>query len=169
MSWWEIFLSGLIAGWVVEFALDYFFWRPRRLCPEAEQELRETVAILERELLRHRRHRPQEEEGQEEEEDEEPEVDDLEKIWGIGPKVEALLYLRGITTFAQLADTDATTLEKLLESGDGRFRISKYNVLESWQKQAKMAAAGQWPQLDAYQAEVARQRRQLIRNRRRER
>ena len=135
--------------------MDYVFWRPRRICTEAEEELQEAVVILRREVSRLRRQQNDEEE----QEEEKKEPDDLQKIWGIGPKVEAVLCLRGITTFSQLAATDAETLEDLLESAGERFRLSRYNVIESWQKQAQMARAGRWPELDAYQAEVARTRR----------
>ena len=162
---WEPFLAGLIVGWLVEFAVDYFFWRPRRVCPEAEEELREATVILKQELSRLRRQQPQDDGGQEEakddqEEDEEEQEDDLQRIWGIGPKVEALLFTGGITTFSQLAATDAHTLEKKLQSGGDRYRLTRYNVIESWQQQAALAAAGRWPELDALQTEVARSRRQ---------
>lgn len=159
---WEAFLGGLIAGWLLEFAIDYVFWRPRRICSEAEEELQEAVVILRREVSRLRRQEKGEDEKREDEE-EEKEPDTLQKIWGIGPKVEAVLCLRGITTFSQLAATDAQTLERLLESAGERFRLSRYNVIESWQKQAQLADAGQWPELDAYQAEVARTRRRSAR------
>lgn len=161
---WEAFLGGLIAGWLLEFAIDYVFWRPRRICSEAEEELQEAVVLLRREVSRLRRQ--QDGDGEEQEDDEEEkEPDDLQKIWGIGPKVEAVLCLRGITTFSQLAATDPETLEDLLENAGERFRLSRYNVIESWHKQAQLAGAGRWLELDAYQAEVARTRRRLRRNR----
>ena len=156
---WQAFLAGLIIGWLVEFAVDYFFWRPRRICPEAEEELQEATVILKREVSRLRRQQREDTREQEEEEDEEEEDDDLQRIWGIGPKVEALLFTGGITTFAQLAATDAATLEHTLQSGGDRYRLTRYNVIESWQKQAGLAAAGRWPELDAFQDELAQIRR----------
>ena len=161
---WEVFLGGLIAGWLIEFAVDYFFWRPRRICSEAEEELREAMVLLKREVAQLRRQQTDEtEEGgedaeEEQEEEEEAQEDDLERIWGIGPKVEALLFLEGITTFTQLASTGTETLEQLLQSGGERYRLTRYNVLESWQKQAALAAAGQWPELKAMQAELGGRR-----------
>ena len=46
-----------------------------------------------------------------------------------------------------------------------KYDLSRYNVIESWHKQAQLAGAGRWLELDAYQAEVARTRRRLRRNR----
>ena len=158
---WEPFLLGLIAGWAIEFAVDYFFWRPRRICPEAEEELQEATVILKRELSRLRRQQAENGQGREEGEEDEDEdrEDDLQRIWGIGPKVEALLLTHGITTFSQLAATNAQSLEEKLQSGGKRYRLARYNVIESWHKQAGLAAAGRWAELDAFQAEIAHQRR----------
>jgi predicted flap endonuclease-1-like 5' DNA nuclease len=152
---WEFFLSGLIVGWLLEFALDYFFWRPRRICTEAEQELRESVDLLKREVSRLRQQQGEDKEDG----DEEKHADDLTRIWGIGPKVEALLFLQGICTFKELAGTAPDKVEKLLKSGGERFQLSRYNLPETWQKQAALASTGQWPELDTYQAELSRTRR----------
>lgn len=156
---WELFLSGVIVGWLVEFALDLFFWRPRRVCSEAEQELQDAVALLEREVLRLRRQREAPETGEEGEEEEESRRDDLKKIWGIGPKVETLLWLHGITTFAKLSATTGQALDQILENAGERFRISRENLVESWQEQAELAAAGRWPELETYQKAISSKRR----------
>lgn len=156
---WQAFLAGLILGWLLEFAVDYFFWRPRRICSEAEEELQEATVILKREVSRLRRQQHEEQQEREEDDDEEQEDDDLQRIWGIGPKVEALLFTGGITTYAQLAAIDAATLENKLQSGGERYRLTRYNIIESWQKQAGLAAAGRWPELDAFQGELAQIRR----------
>lgn len=157
---WEPFLLGLIAGWLIEFAVDYFFWRPRRICPEAEEELQEATVILKQELSRLRRQLAENGHGREEgeEDEDEEQEDDLQRIWGIGPKVEALLLAHGITTFSQLAATNAHSLEEKLQSGGKRYRLARYNVIESWHKQASLAAGGRWAELDAYQAEIAHHR-----------
>lgn len=31
---WEVFVIGLIVGWLIELAIDVFYWRKRRLCPD---------------------------------------------------------------------------------------------------------------------------------------
>ncbi|MDV7392157.1 DUF4332 domain-containing protein, partial [Arthrospira platensis SPKY1] len=49
--------------------------------------------------------------------------DDLRLIRGVGPKLAALLAANGVTTFAQLAQTDAAQLRTILHSVDGRYRI----------------------------------------------
>lgn len=161
---WELFLSGLIVGWLVEFALDFFFWRPRRVCSEAEQELQEAVVLLEHEVLRLRRQR-EAPESQENEEEEESRRDDLKKIWGIGPKVETLLWLHGITTFAQLSATTGEALHQILGNAGERFRISRENLVESWQEQAELAAADRWPELEMYQKKISSNRRRRMTSR----
>jgi diacylglycerol O-acyltransferase / wax synthase len=50
-------------------------------------------------------------------------ADDLRLVRGIGPKLAALLAANGITTLAQLAQTDAAQLRTILHSVDGRYRI----------------------------------------------
>lgn len=157
---WEIFFSGLIVGWLAELALDVFFWRPRRVCSEAERELQEAVTILEEEILRLRRQQPESSQADEDrEEDEERQHDDLKKIWGIGPKIETLLWLQGITTFEELSARTHEELDDMLANAGERFRISRENVLESWQEQARLAAAGRWLELDALQRRISRARR----------
>jgi len=48
---------------------------------------------------------------------------DLTRINGIGPKVASLLNESGIRTFAQLAQTDVTTLQAILEKAGARYRL----------------------------------------------
>lgn len=163
---WQPFVFGLIVGWLAELAIDYLFWRKRRICSEAEEELQETVEILKKEVdrlndkcanLEEQETEPGEQEEKEEQEQEEP--DDLKRIWGIGPKIEILLNLRGITTFEHLAAADHMALENILEAAGPRYKMSKYNVVESWNDQARMAADGRWQDLDSYQAKLSGMRR----------
>ncbi len=44
-----------------------------------------------------------------------PQPDNLKRVSGIGPKIENLLKDKGITTFKQLAETEVSRLEALLE------------------------------------------------------
>jgi predicted flap endonuclease-1-like 5' DNA nuclease len=158
---WQVFVGGLIAGWAAHFALDYFFWRRRRVCPEVEQELQESVDLLKEEVARLRLR--ENERSNDDKEERKP--DDLKLIWGIGPKVEALFFLRGITTFSQLAASDSATVVSVLQGGGDRFHLSQYNDPASWQEQARLAAAGLWPELEAYQAERAQNRRRSAQRR----
>lgn len=48
---------------------------------------------------------------------------DLTRINGVGPKVASLLNESGIRTFAQLAQTDVTTLQAILEKAGARYRL----------------------------------------------
>ncbi len=75
--------------------------------------------------------------------------DDLKKIEGIGPKVASLLNEIGISTFAQLAEADAATIQKKLdESG-----LQMMNP-EGWIMQAKLAAEGKWEEFAKLQDEL---------------
>jgi predicted flap endonuclease-1-like 5' DNA nuclease len=73
-------------------------------------------------------------------------ADDLTILEGIGPKIASLLNQIGITTFAQLADSDLPTLEKLLKENGMQFIKPA-----SWAEQARLAAAGKMDELKALQ------------------
>jgi predicted flap endonuclease-1-like 5' DNA nuclease len=75
------------------------------------------------------------------------EKDDLQKLEGIGPKMEATLNAAGIHTFAQLTQaSEAQLLEILTDAG---LRLAP--TLPTWPQQAALAAAGQWAELEALQ------------------
>jgi len=67
--------------------------------------------------------------------------DDLKKIEGIGPKVDAALRAMGITTFAQLAAADPDRLEADLRAAGVRIIPG---APRSWPEQAALAARGDW-------------------------
>ena len=80
-----------------------------------------------------------------------PKVDDLVKIEGIGKKIAELIVAEGITTFAVLAKTSVKTLRAILDKAGKRFNI--HNP-ETWSKQAKLAAAGDWVKLQKLQEQL---------------
>jgi predicted flap endonuclease-1-like 5' DNA nuclease len=65
--------------------------------------------------------------------------DDLTIIEGIGPKIASVLQAAGIATFTQLAVTDISRLEKILQDAD--LRLANPGT---WAEQASLAAAGKW-------------------------
>ena len=75
--------------------------------------------------------------------------DELAKLEGIGPKIEQLLKGAGIFTFKQLAGADVGRLRTMLKEADLAFADPT-----SWPQQAKLAAAGDWPALEALQAQL---------------
>ena len=77
--------------------------------------------------------------------------DDLKKIEGIGPKIEQILHEGGITTFAQLAESDADHVKELLTAAGPRYAI--HNPA-TWAKQAALAAAGKWDELKELQDQL---------------
>ena len=62
--------------------------------------------------------------------------DDLKLIYGIGPKTELLLNDNGINTYSDMAKTDVTKLEAMLEKADGTFAADD---AKDWIKQAEVA------------------------------
>lgn len=77
--------------------------------------------------------------------------DDLTKMEGIGPAYAKRLNDRGITTFAQLAETDEATLADVISAPAWR-RIN----YASWTAQARLAAAGDEAGLHELQANLYR-------------
>ena len=75
--------------------------------------------------------------------------DSLKKLEGIGPKVESILNGIGITTFAELAETDVETLRETLA-------VAKLQMMDpsSWGEQAELAAKGDWDALEKLQGEL---------------
>jgi large subunit ribosomal protein L21 len=64
-------------------------------------------------------------------------ADDLTLIEGIGPKVAEIFGEAGITTFAQLADTNAESIQEILDTAG-----LKMMDATTWPVQAKLAAEG---------------------------
>lgn len=74
------------------------------------------------------------------------EVDDLEIIEGIGPKIRAVLNDAGISRFAQLAAMEPVTISEILR--DAGLRLADTH---SWPEQARLAANGDMEGLKALQ------------------
>ncbi|MDP5231303.1 MAG: 50S ribosomal protein L21 [Cellulophaga sp.] len=75
-------------------------------------------------------------------------ADDLKKVEGIGPKIAETLAEAGITTFAELAKTDATKIAEIIADVRGN------HVTDTWPAQAKLAAEGKWDELKKWQDEL---------------
>lgn len=75
-------------------------------------------------------------------------ADDLKKVEGIGPKIASTLAEAGITTFAQLAGTDAGKIAEIISGVRGN------HVTDTWPAQAKLAAEGKWDELKKWQDEL---------------
>lgn len=70
--------------------------------------------------------------------------DDITRIEGIGPKIAQVLHQAGISTFAQLAATDADQLRAILQQ-EPQLRLADP---ATWPEQARLAAAGQWDEFN---------------------
>ena len=74
--------------------------------------------------------------------------DDLKTIEGIGPKIAELLNNAGITTFAQLADSDDATVQQVLIDAGPSF--NRHDAT-TWNEQAALARDGKWDELKELQ------------------
>jgi large subunit ribosomal protein L21 len=75
-------------------------------------------------------------------------ADDLKKIEGIGPKIAETLAEASISTFAELAKTDAAKISEIIAGVRGN------HVTDTWPTQAQMAADGKWDELKKWQDEL---------------
>ena len=76
-------------------------------------------------------------------------VQDLTRIEGIGPKINATLQQKGITTFQKLAETSVEDLQKILDEFNLRLADPA-----TWPQQSALAAAGKWDELQKLQDEL---------------
>lgn len=75
---------------------------------------------------------------------------DLERIEGIGPKINELLQSKGINTFEELASTDLSALIDIISPMPG----SEMFEPSSWIHQARLASENNFEGLDDYQAHL---------------
>ncbi len=74
--------------------------------------------------------------------------DDLTVVEGIGPKIAELFHQANINTWQQLSETSVEACQKILDDAGDRFAIHNPNT---WPRQAKLAADGQWQELFDWQ------------------
>jgi predicted flap endonuclease-1-like 5' DNA nuclease len=77
--------------------------------------------------------------------------DDLTKIEGIGKKIATLLAAESILTFKDLSKISVKKLKGILEVAGNKFQVHDPT---SWPKQAKLAAADKWEELEVLQKEL---------------
>ncbi len=80
-----------------------------------------------------------------------PTPDDLTKVEGIGKKIAALLTAENILTFKDLSKISSKKLKGILEVAGSKFQMHDPT---SWPKQAKLAAASKWEELEELQKEL---------------
>ncbi len=78
-------------------------------------------------------------------------VDDLKLIEGIGPKTEKVLNKAGIKNWMSLSRTTSTSLTDIMSKAGKRFAFADTS---SWPKQAALAAAGKFDQLEKLQQKL---------------
>lgn len=77
--------------------------------------------------------------------------DDLTKIEGIGPKIKGLLSAAGIVDFISLSKASKKELNRILKEAGPRYTM---HSPDTWAKQAKLAAKGDWDKLKVLQEEL---------------
>jgi hypothetical protein len=75
--------------------------------------------------------------------------EDLSRIEGIGPKINALLHEAGIVTYSQLSKTKVGRLQEILSEAG----LSRFNP-QTWPEQAALAAKGDWDGLARLQEKL---------------
>ena len=78
-------------------------------------------------------------------------IDDLRLIVGIGPTVEELCHGIGIRTWADLAATEVSLLQTMLNDAGAR---SKTNDPTTWPRQAELLAARDWESFAALRGDL---------------
>ena len=81
--------------------------------------------------------------------------DDLTKLSGIGPSMEATLSELGINTYKKLAAMDDDILRDMLEASGARLNNNKV-AMDSWNEQAELADKGDFEGLKKLQAQLKR-------------
>lgn len=81
------------------------------------------------------------------------EPDNLQRIWGLGPKSEKLLNAAGVALFEQLAALTPTEISTLLGESGIRVRYTS-----TWPEQSRLLAKGETDALIALQAQLGRHR-----------
>ncbi|MBL1319773.1 MAG: hypothetical protein COA63_001755 [Methylophaga sp.] len=72
----------------------------------------------------------------------------LQRVEGIGPKIEGLLHAGGVLTMRQLALADLGVLQKILDAAGPRYTM--HNP-KSWSPQAELIVDENWDELEKYQ------------------
>lgn len=78
--------------------------------------------------------------------------DDLQLLWGIGPKIEGILNDHGIYLWSQIAAIPAERLTEILREAGERYRLSSDKLHTTWPKQAQLADLGRMTELKKLKA-----------------
>jgi len=77
--------------------------------------------------------------------------DDFTVVEGIGPKINDLIHADGIHYYEELASTEVSRIQNILDKAGPSFRLAKP---ETWPKQSDLAAKNEWEALRKWQDEL---------------
>ena len=163
---WLIFFIGLLIGWLVQWVLDYFFWRQsRQQAAEAQANLEKQLTNSQTDLATAKTDLTTVQEKLADCEAKAnalsaqvatPKADDLDNIEGIGPKIADILNKNGILSYQQLANARVDDLKSILAKAGSRYKLANP---ETWPEQARLAANRDWDALDTLQKNLSGGRR----------
>jgi len=149
-------IISLIIGLVVGLLIGWYYWG-RRVSEQEAQVRRLQTSVSEKERnVDSLKASLKEKQADVEQLRARLEPDDLTPIEGIGPKIENILRIAGIYTYAQLAATDVERLRQILTEAD----LIALADPTTWPEQAKLAADGAWEALEALKEELKGGRRE---------
>lgn len=77
--------------------------------------------------------------------------DDFTVVEGIGPKINDLIHVDGIHTYEELARTEVSRIQDILDKAGPNFKLAKPGT---WPDQSDMAAKNMWVELKKWQDEL---------------
>ena len=122
---WLILILGLLAVLYL-----IFFWQPKKEVEPALTKEKTTPDMMKQAPDANKPSR----------------LDDLTRIEGIGPKIQAILQEEGISSFSQLAESTPESITEILRKAGIRLASA-----DSWPEQAKLAADGKMDELNDLQ------------------
>jgi predicted flap endonuclease-1-like 5' DNA nuclease len=179
MDWsWLSFFIGILVGWVLEWLIDFLFWRRKYArVAEAEAQTRADLANLQDRVdrvdaldLDLTSSKAEIDSLHIDLSSAQEEIarlqaalaastaaaqvagDDLTMIEGIGPKISDLLNGAGIRTFDELGNTEVDRLREILAAGGPGFQIADP---ARWPRQARLAAKQDWVALQSLKQQLA--------------
>ncbi len=80
--------------------------------------------------------------------------DNLQQIWGMGPKTATTLRIHGIETFEQLAALATDQLEAMVQTSHAPYDLDGQTLYTIWSELAQLAASSAWDEFEAKERQL---------------